>query len=271
MTFILIDETVRDVSYLKKSIAFASKYIQGKYALFEPNKTVKNLYQRTNRATVEKYLLSLHHQIELFDSNDVQSYQDSSYDDFQFNEQYIGEIKHLQSHGDIVVVLCDPTRFKIDAKEIDGTFFINHYAEELNSNISNWISNRRYDLVKEHEILVPTSDTPLPNSQLCSNYKSVLDNMSRGKPDKKSDYIAVASEVARRNTYCPDPRAQAKNKGALRKIFSCNHGNTLYVSIDMENGALEANDKKGKHLGEYNYLGVQTGSPDKTGKHDIIV
>mgnify|MGYP003363433351 FL=1 len=269
MTFILIDETVRDPSYMKDAITFVSNYIQGKFVMFHPYKTVANLHQRSNKATIEKCLLKLRHQTVVFDSNEVREVIDKSYEQFHFSEQYIGQVKYIQANGDTVIVLCDPTKFKADIKEINGTYFINHYAEELNSNISKWISGFRSTLVKG--VIAPTTDMPLPNSKLCSNYKSVLDTISHGKGDKKSDYILVGSEVAYRNGYSEDHKTERLNRGAIRKIFVCDQADKVFVSIDVENGALEAFNKRGRHLGAYSYIGKQTDSPDKSGKHDIKV
>ena len=270
MIALLIDETIRNVPYMNEAIEFVSKYVQGQFVLFEPYGAYPKLQQYNARTQVAKKLLKLR-LLKICDRNITKPISNKQYEIFQFSEQYIGEITYLQSNGDTVIIFCDPARFKTNAKEICGVFFINHYAEELNSKISNWISDGRFDLIKESKIIVPTTDCPLPNKDLCSRYKQVLDELSRGKTDKKPDYIAVASEVARRNMYCEDLEVQAKNKGGMRKIFSCNRSGTQYVSIDMEKGTLEAHNKKGKHLGEYNYYGVQTASPDKTGKHDIIV
>ena len=272
MMALLIDEVVRDKSYMSEAIEFAKKYLDGKFVLFEPYQAYPKLQQYSSKAFLAKKLLSLR-LLRMCDRNATVPTLNNQYDVFQFSDQYIGEITYLQNNGETVIIFCDPARFKLDVKEIDNTFFINHYEEECNSKISDWISNGRFDIVKKSEIIVPTVDDPLPNRKLCSKYKKVLDEISYGKADKKSDYITVASEVARRNMYHRDLPVEAKNKNKskMRKIFSCNHNGTQYVSIDMEKGALEAHDRKGKHLGEYSYEGIQSDPPDKSGKHDITV
>lgn len=269
MTFILVDETVRDLSYMKDAIDFASQYIQGKYALFHPYKAVANLHQQSNKALLERQLIRLRVPIEIFDSNEATGAVDSLYEQFRFSEKYIGEVKYIQRNGHTVIVLCDPIRFKADIKEIDGTYFINHYDEELDSNISRWISDSESDMIKG--IIAPTTEAPLPNEKLCSKYKNVLDTISSGKADKKPDYISVGSEVARRNGYVEDKRVEKLNRGAIRKIFVCEQNDKVFVSIDVESGNLEAFNKRGKHLGEYGYTGKQTDRRDKSGKHDIKV
>lgn len=270
MTALLIDEAVRDIPYMHEVMGFVSEYMHGKFVLFEPYGAYPKLHQHSAKTFIVKTLLELR-LLKICDRNITKPTSNKQYDIFQFSEQSIGEIAYLQSNGKTVIIFCDPARFKTDIKEICGTTFINHYAEELNSKISNWISEGRFDLIKESKMIAPTTDAPLPNSDLCYRYKKVLDELSRGKADKKADFRAVASEVARRNMYCEDHEVQAKNKGAMRKIFSCKRSGVQYVSIDMEKGTLEAHNKKGKHLGEYNYNGVQTAPPDKTGKHDIVV
>lgn len=272
MISFLIDEAIRDISYTKDAIDFIEKYMYGMFVFFAPGTERYKLYQRSQKAVIVQKLQKLRRLI-IYDSSKVQETTNKQYDILQLSAEYIGQISYLQKEGNLVAILCDPARFKTDVKEICGAFFINHYAEELNSTISNWISEGRFDLVKHSSLITPTTETPLPNKELCSRYKSVLDRVSYGKADKKSDYIAVASEVARRNMYSEDLRVEAKNKnkGQMRRIFSFNNNGTQYVSIDMENGTLEAHNKKGKHLGEYNYEGVQTEPPDKSGNHDITV
>lgn len=270
MISFLVDEAIRDISYTEDAIDFIEKYMHGTFVFFAPGTERYKLYQRTQKAFLVQKLQKLR-LLKVYDSSKVQEMTNKQYDILQFSAEYIGQISYLQKEGKVVAIICDPARFIQDIKEISGTFFINHYAEELNSIISKWISEGRFDLIKQSILIAPTIENPLPNKGLCSRYKKVLDRVSHGKADKKSDYIAVASEVARRNMYSEDPTIEAKNKGALRKIFTCNYNGTQHVSIDMEKGTLEAHNKKGKHLGEYSYEGVQTAPPDKTGKHDIIV
>lgn len=272
MTALLIDEVVRDKSYMSEAIEFAKNYLDGKFVLFEPYQAFPKLQQYGSKAILAKKLLSLR-LLRMCDRNATVPTPSNQYDVFQFSDQYIGEIAYLQNNGETVIIFCDPARFKLDVKEIGNTYFVNHYEEECNSKISDWISNGRFDIVQKSKIYVPTVDNPLPNKKLCSKYKKVLDEISCGKADKKSDYITVASEVARRNMYHRDLPVEAKNKrkDKMRRIFSCHYNGTQYVSIDMEKGALEAHDRKGKHLGEYSYEGVQTDPPDKSGKHDITV
>ena len=268
----LIDEAVRDESYISEAIKFVNNYIDGKFVFFEPGAEHYKLHQRSQKAAIVRTLHKLR-LLEVIDGRETTKITDTHYDILQLSPEFIGEISYLQEKGKLVAILCDPVRFQLNIKKINDTYFINHYAEELDSIISNWISEGRDDLIKFSKMNIPTTTDPLPNKELCSKYKTVLDEVSHGKADKKSDYITVASEVARRNMYQRDLRVEAKNKnkGQIRRIFSFNNNGTQYVSIDMENGTLEAHNKKGKHLGEYNYEGVQTEPPDKSGNHDITV
>ncbi|WP_429931686.1 colicin E3/pyocin S6 family cytotoxin [Agrobacterium vitis] len=44
-----------------------------------------------------------------------------------------------------------------------------------------------------------------------------------------------------------------------------------YWSIDTEKGRFEKADKRGKHLGEFDIDGNQTGKPDTKGRHDLKI
>lgn len=119
----------------------------------------------------------------------------------------------------------------------------------------------------------PTIQKPLPNEDLCSSFLNWQNKNIIGldKNARISLYRKVVNEVALRNGYIKDKTLSKinSNAGKIRDIYKSNSKPTIYISADIENGAIEVMDNNGKHLGEYTYLGKKNKEPDRSGKHNI--
>ncbi|MCF2681972.1 colicin E3/pyocin S6 family cytotoxin, partial [Faecalicatena contorta] len=146
---------------------------------------------------------------------------------------------------------------------------VNDIEEELESNIANWIISK--EEIDVEKILSPILSNPLPNSELCGGYKKVQDKLVKGECNRIPIFLKVATEVASRNGYIEDKEIEKLNRGAIRKIFRSQRGETIFLSVDVEHGALEVYNSKGKHQGEYGYTGSKEKDRDITGNHDIKV
>lgn len=83
--------------------------------------------------------------------------------------------------------------------------------------------------------------------------------------------MELGKEVAYRNGYEKDEYLTRINNSAIREIFKKHVKNSWYLSTDVESGAIEVCDEKGKHIDEYTYEGNAQGKTDTSGKHDIIL
>lgn len=97
------------------------------------------------------------------------------------------------------------------------------------------------------------------------------DELTLGESDKKPIYLKIGAEVAARNGYVRADKIAKLNRNGIRHIFKYEGEDTIYISIDVEHGAIEVFNSKGKHQGEYGYKGELLSSSDKEGKHDIMV
>jgi hypothetical protein len=92
----------------------------------------------------------------------------------------------------------------------------------------------------------------------------------------KDAVLALASEVARRNGYLLDLNL-SKNEKKRRKVkiavvFKVKKNDEFqYLSLDTENAQFEVCNKKGNHIGVWNFSGIKTKEADTTGGHDIII
>ncbi len=269
---ILLDEQIRDVKYIESVIDFTVKFFEGKYVIFRPNKVIKGLSKRSMMAFIEKKLLSTR-RFEVYDSNEVTKNTSEIFKNvnLKFSEGYIDKISFIEKKNEEIVIVLDPHNFSQDIKKIENRkiYFLNDYKKELNSNIGKWVVQHKF--LRQEKLKKPKLDVPLPNIELCDKYKQLQDELTSGESDKKPIYLKIGAEVAARNGYVRDNKIEKLNRKAIRHIFKYKGDDTIYISIDVEHGAIEVFNSKGKHRGEYGYKGELLSSSDKMGKHDIII
>ena len=96
----------------------------------------------------------------------------------------------------------------------------------------------------------------------------------RSVRDNKATLYDLAVEIAKRNGYIYDDKltkSEKKRRGTrLSAVFKVKkHGVFQYLSLDTENGQFEVCDKRGNHIGVWNFSGTKTHDADKDGGHDI--
>lgn len=146
---------------------------------------------------------------------------------------------------------------------------VKHIYKEVGSYIAELFSQGKYINIKN--FLQSTKENPLPNKKLCEGYTEIRNQLIKeGKADI-SIYLELGKEVAYRNGYEKDSHLTKINNSAIREIFKKNVKNSWYLSTDVEHGAIEVCDEKGKHIDEYTYEGNAQNKKDITGKHDILL
>ena len=272
MAILLLDEDFYkegDINnYIDSLIYFIEKYFDLDVSVFHPFCNIGNGWAQQNMLATIQLKLQKAGKLEIFDSNFVVNENDPKFSRLGFSPKFIGEINYLMNlYGDIIIPVTQ-TKHNLDIKSLcPHVYIINHIYEELNSNISYFITKNMY----VHNILVPNINSPLPNSELCKKYYDRQKKLIKDGKDKLNVYSEVAKEVANRNMYIYNKNVSNKNKGkkSKREIYDMN--NKLYISTDFESGCFELYNSKGKHQGEISYTNDQLSSPDKTGKHDIDV
>lgn len=146
---------------------------------------------------------------------------------------------------------------------------VKHIYKEIGSYIAELFSQGRY--INKKNFLQSSKENPLPNKKLCEGYTEIRNQLIKeGKADS-SIYLELGKEVAYRNGYEKDIYLTKINNFAIREIFKKNVKNSWYLSTDIEHGAIEVCDEKGKHIDEYTYEGKAQNKKDPTGKHDILL
>lgn len=269
---IFLDEQIRDVKYINLVIDFSLEFFEGKYVVFHPNQVVKGLNNRSMMAIIERKLLNSR-QLKIYDSNEIEKSTSEVFRNInlEFSEEYIGKINYVEKMDEEIIIILDPHNFSKDIKKVADRkiYFINDYKKELDSNIGYWVVQQRF--FKKEKIQMPKLSAPLPNNKLCDGYKQLQDELTLGESDKKPIYLKIGAEVAARNGYVKADKIAKLNRNGIRHIFKYKGEDTIYISIDVEHGAIEVFNSKGKHQGEYGYKGELLSSSDKEGKHDIMV
>lgn len=278
MPIILLDESFYDEDcyftnkeYLTGLLDFISNYIDANIAIFLPNAYIGNIWSNNNIISFIQREIQKHGCFEIYDAHDVTPTYDDELEGF--SSSYIGEIHYIHNGFETVIIPLIPKKHKNDIKKMSTYIdIINHYNEELNSNFSSWVSEDIY--VKN--IKIPTSDKPLPNTELCLKYKSVLDDKIRGMniSERKAVYLEIGREVLQRNGYKYDLNLSSinKSKEKIREIYVNDKGNEVIIaSIDVENGSFEICDKNGHHIDEFGYDNKPHSKKDTNGKHDIKI
>ena len=265
---VLLDDSVfGDKAYRKEIYEFIKRYTNWKITILIPYNAIASCYVGKSAQAVlsqellKEGLLNIVHVA----SVDVAA-PSRIINKCLISEQVITELSMLK---DIEVILFfGQSKHCHDYKGDDKLKVINSLYTELNSNIAKFARDGRY----MDKLDTPSRKSPLPNEDLCKDYKCLQDRMCTGlaQNEKISIYIKVADEVLGRNGFLLDKLTSAKNKGAIRQIYH-SKDKQLFASIDVEHGAIEIFDKDGRHIDEFTYTGVAQNKTDNTGKHDIII
>ena len=90
----------------------------------------------------------------------------------------------------------------------------------------------------------------------------------------KDRLLQLSREIARRNGYIYDAKLSKSEKNRrktrMSAIFKIKRNNEWqYLSLDTENGQFEVCNRKGEHIGVWNFSGNKTANADESGGHDI--
>lgn len=256
--FFNMDGLEEDQNYLELVIEFLQKYFNIDFAIFLGRGNAQGYLNIFSSKAIFEKKLQKKGMTEVYDSFVISS-DASNYCELGFSEEFIGKIDEIHNNGEEVIIPVCISKHKKDKKCMnDFVYIINDIYKETDSNIAKFISGKQY--INESNIIEPTKREPLPNSELCVYYKEVQDKEVIGKDEneKKSIYRKVAKEVAMRNTYKYDSKISSMNGigEKMRRIYKSGNGSkTIYASIDVEHGALEICDSRGRHIDEFTYTG----------------
>lgn len=144
---------------------------------------------------------------------------------------------------------------------------IRHIYKEINSYLSLLISDGT--LLKEDGIFTPTLSSPLPNKWLVGEYQEIRKDLIKKGKSSNTIFLDLGKEVAFRNGYIFDDFLTKINNNAIRNIFKSKEEPFIYLSTDVEHGAIEVFDYKPEHQGEYSYIGILKPNSKDTKKHKI--
>lgn len=151
----------------------------------------------------------------------------------------------------------------------DTIHFIRHIYEETNSYLSVIISNGEF--LEDDSILSPTLNEPLPNKWLTEKYQAIRKEIIKSGKASNALFLDFGREVSLRNGYTFDEYLTRINNNAIREIFKSKTKPTIYLSTDVEHGAIEVFDDKPEHQGEYSYTGNKKPNSKDPKKHKIIL
>lgn len=259
--------------YIYDVINFISQYFGVDIALFHPYCNMGNLWMLQNEiAAIERKIIKTG-KYYICDTNLVQPNNNIKLTKLGYTPEFIGKINFIINNFDDVIIFNAPEKHSFhDNQPFEHVYIINHITKETDSNIARFIVNGLFMT----NINSPCLSSPLPNTDLCKDYLGVLREKCEGEAQNTCIpfYINIGTEVVKRNKYVYSARVTNlnNNSGAIRNIF-CNseNGDSVYASIDIENGAIEINNHRGKHQDEYTYNNIPQNKQDKTGKHDIKV
>ena len=226
MAIILLDEEFykeethfKYMGYFEELLKFTTKYFNIDIALFIPNANIGEIWSNNHFISHINREIQRTGHFEIFDESDIVSCSDDKFDVLSFSDSLIGEIYYLHEHFHHVIVPLSPARHKQNLKHImEYVYFINHIYKELDSNIGSWISNNMY----VRNIIKPLPSSPLPNTELCQEYKNLQDDLIIGKdiPSRIPIFLQVVSEVLKRNSYIRDGYLSSINttKNKIREI-----------------------------------------------------
>lgn len=257
-------------NYIDDVIKFIGRYFEDDIVFFHPYCNPGDLWMLKNEiASIERKVMK-EGKIHICDLNSIVNC--STVNDIfadNYSDEFIKKIKYLCNNFNDVIVFNAPENHSIKEKQpYEHVYLVNHIKRELDSNIAYFIINELF----MNNIIAPTLDSPLPNINLCNEYKDLQDELIKGK-DKFSRtpiFLQVGKEVLQRNTYTHNKNLSSINttNNKIRDIYQ-KHDLSVYGSIDIESGSIEICDHNGNHEDEFGFDNKKHNKHDSTGKHDI--
>lgn len=271
---ILYKNIVEQNAYFNKLIDAFSLYFDATIVCFIPF----GEKQRSNTLTmglqnINKKIHKTQKQVK-YNSNDVTDVSDNELEKLGFSKSFIGKIYYIRKNcpNDVIIVPFAYNKSNRNLRTKNTRtflFYIGNYDEEVESNISKWISDNNPIL----HISNPNFDNKFPAKDLCNGYdkwrSEILQPNYNG--DKISAFTQIGFEVAIRNHYIYDAHLSALNKQKARPdkkgnrpkrhVFK-NEKKDVYLSIDFENGGFEVYNKNAVHQGQYRFNGNFEKDPD---------
>lgn len=257
-------------NYIDELIEFISKYFIDDIVFFHPYCNPGNLWMIKNEiASIEKKVMKKG-KVYLCDLNLIENLdiQDNPFTE-NYCDHFIKKIRYICATFNDVIIFNSPENHSIkETKPLDQVYLINHIKKELDSNIAFFIVNKLFMT----NIIEPATDAPLPNTDLCDEYKDVQDGLIQGKniSERIPIFLQVGKEVLHRNTYLHNENLSAINttERKIRDIYQ-KSDLSIYGSIDIDTGSIEICDHNGQHLDEYGFDNEKHNKHDSTGRHDI--
>lgn len=185
------------------------------------------------------------------------------------NELFFREINYAIQNNLECLLFLSLDNHEYDESVSENIKTVKHVYEEIGSNIAELFSQGKY--LNVENFLQATKNNPLPNKELCKSYTEIRNKLVKEGKSSIPIFLELGKEVAYRNGYEKDEYLTRINNFAIREIFKKHVKNSWYLSTDVESGAIEVCDEKGKHIDEYTYEGNAQGKTDTSGKHDIIL
>lgn len=268
--FYLEETFYSEKDYIGELLDFVKNYINAEVAMFVPDSNISDIWSRRNHITALNREIQKRGNFKIYDQKLVIPSEDQELSVFSPN--FIGRVHLLHEEAEKVIILFPINKHNQNVKQISSYIFaINNFDEELNSNFSNWVSDGL--LVKN--ILTPTLDSPLPNTDLVNKYKKLLDKKLKNKNinERIPVILEICGEVLRRNKYKYDQVVSSINSTdkKIRTIYKSNSTPVMYGCIDVDTGSIEICYWNGQHKDEYGFDNNPHNKHDSTGRHDIKV
>ncbi len=223
---------------------------------------IRSLFQLLD--TDETIALSNHKtENELLPSNFSSSYNKDA-------NKYFGKLISYVAENNIECVLfLSSDNYKVYNEISPLIHYVKHIYKEEDSYLALLISK---DIgLKKDAIISPTLGNPLPNKWLTKEYQTIRKELIESGKSSIAAFLSLGKEVSLRNGYIFDEYLTKINNSAIREIFRSKTKPIIYLSTDIEHGAIEVFDNKPEHQGESNYIGnIKEGSKDPK-KHKIIL
>lgn len=276
---ILLDDrfyrnTIDQGIYLNGLLQIFKTYFDAKIVFFEPfGVPVQSYNIAYNNQQINNKILKTQ-KVEKFDLSNVKFERDEFLEKLDFDKLFIGKIKYIinlyPNDNLIIPYIYDKKYRKLASKSYDNLiYFIGNYDEEIESNISYWITNGELINIK-----FPNEVLKFPAKDLCNRYSlwrsEILKSYSAG--EKEALFTNIGLEVAIRNNYLYDSILTAINKKKAKKdknkkspkrqVFK-SANKEIYLSTDFENGGFEVYDKNARHQGQYKFNGDFEKAPNQ--------
>jgi len=225
-------------------------------------KIIRSLFQLLD--TTETVIISNHKSgNELLPSNFSLSYNEDA------NNYFNKLISYVSENNIECILFLSSDNYNVNIEISPLIHYIRHIYKEEDSYLALLISK---DIgLKKDAIVPPTLDKPLPNNWLTREYQTIRKELITSGNASNVAFLSLGKEVSLRNGYVYDEYLTKINNSAIREIFKSKTKPFIYLSTDVEHGAIEVFDSKPEHQGESNYIGnIKKGSKDPK-KHKIIL